>query len=310
MRSSPSLPPLHALRAFEAVGRLGSFRRAGEELLITQSAVSHHIKKLEEELGARLFLRKSKSIELTNEGAAFLAQVRKGFDLIGEGASTIRRRGREAPLRVSLLPSFAANWLAPRLGDFRAKHPDIELALDPSLALANLDRGDADLAIRYGAGDWADAQADLLFAEQLTPVVSPALMAAGPPIRSPEDILRHPLLTILRPTDWSVWAAHVGLDLAGARMIQLTDYNIAVQAAADGQGVAMGRLHLLKARLRDGALVSPCAEVVSSPKVGHWLLSPRNRPPTPAATAFCGWLRASVAAAIAEPVPANMWTRF
>src|SRR5689334_6587002 len=146
VRSSSALPPLLSLRAFAAVARLLSFRRAGEELLITQSAVSHHIRELEQNLGVKLFIRKARGVDLTPEGLEYFEFVRQAFDLIADGTSHLRRRAMKSRVRVSLLPSFAANWLVPRLRRFNESHPDIELVLDPTLRLTDFADGETDLA--------------------------------------------------------------------------------------------------------------------------------------------------------------------
>ena len=289
MRASPALPPLHALRAFEAVGRLLSFRRAGEELLITQSAVSHHIRQLEEALGLRLFERKARSIALTTAGERYLEVVSRAFGVLAEGTADLSALRARQSLRVSLLPSFAANWLVPRLGRFRDAHPSVDVELDPTLRLVDLTAGEADIAIRYGDGRWPDARAELLIAERLTPVLSPAL-AQEHRLQDPAELLAMPLLLTKRPFDWDIWAAKAGVDLTAARTIQLTDYNIVLQAAIDGEGVALGRTVLIEDRLRAGLLVAPCPHVVISPRAGHWLLTPERRRPSPAVQAFVHWI--------------------
>jgi LysR family glycine cleavage system transcriptional activator len=291
MRSSPTLPPLHALRAFEAVGRLLSFRRAGEELLITQSAVSHHIRQLEDALGVRLFERKARSIALTPAGERYLEVVSRAFAGIAEGAAELAGARARQSLRVSLLPSFAANWLVPRLSRFRGAQPAIDVELDPTLRLVDLAAGEADLAIRYGDGRWPNVRAELLIAERLTPVVSPRL-ARERRLHEPADLLALPLLLTKRPFDWEVWASGSGLDMGAARTIQLTDYNIVLQAAIDGEGVALGRTVLIEDRLRAGLLVAPCPRIVTSPLAGHWILTPERRRLSPAVQAFVQWMRA------------------
>jgi LysR family glycine cleavage system transcriptional activator len=296
MRSSSALPPLQSLRAFATVARLLSFRRAGEELLITQSAVSHHIRALEQDLGVALFVRKARGVELTQEGGQYFAFVRQAFDLIASGTNDLRRRATKSRVRVSLLPSFAANWLVPRLRRFSAAHPDIELVLDPTLRLTNLAAGEADLAIRYGAGRWHDVESRLLMTETLTPVASPALLREGPRLSKPRDVLGHTLLLALKPFEWEIWAEANGVDLRAARMIQLADYNIVLQAALDGQGIAIGRLSLAADRLRSGALIQPFDKVVTSRRAGYWLVTPRHSRPTDASAAFMAWIAGEAAA--------------
>jgi LysR family glycine cleavage system transcriptional activator len=294
MRSSPILPPLHALRAFEAVGRLLSFRRAGEELLITQSAVSHHIQTLELTLGVPLFDRKGRSVALTAAGERYLDNVSRAFALVAEGTREIGSHAARQILRVSLLPSFAANWLVSRLDGFRDAHPQVELVLDPTLNWANLSGGEADIAIRYGIGEWPGLRCELLAAERLMPVLSPDL-AARRPLTKPADILGHTLLVSHRPTEWEAWVRHAGLDIAAARRLQLTDYNIVLQAALASQGVAMGRSLLVADHLRRGALVTPLPEVATSPGLGYWAVLPGRSKANPAATRFVDWLRREIA---------------
>jgi LysR family glycine cleavage system transcriptional activator len=294
------LPPLQALRAFEAVARLASFRRAGEELLITQSAVSHQIRELEQNLGTKLFIRKARGIELTPQGERYFDSVLRAFELIRSGTIDLRRHAKTDQVRVSLLPSFAANWLVPRLARFAEAHPEIDLVLDPTLRLADLSGDEADLAIRYGDGSWEGSENRLLMTERLTPVLSPQLLERGPRLAEPQDILNHTLLLPARPYDWEVWADANGIDLHGARTIKLSDYNVVLQAALDGQGIAIGRLLLIADRIRNGALVQPY-NVVSSPRAGHWLVSPKRLQPTAATTAFGQWLVSEAAIAAAGP---------
>lgn len=296
MRDSRSLPPLPALRAFEAVGRLLSFRRAGEELLITQSAVSHHIRNLETHLGVRLFERTPKGVSLTPAGTRYLDATARAFGVIAEETAALRADAAPPRVRASVLPSFAANWLVSRLPDFHARHPEIALDLQPTLDLADLPARAADLGVRYGSGHWPGVDARLLMADRLTPVASPALLRDGPPIREFADLVSHTLLLAKRPTDWEVWSADAGFDMSAARTVQLTDYNIIIQAAIDGRGIAIGRLSLLREHLRAGRLVTVFDRIVRSPTMGHWLVTARDRPLSAPAGAFADWLTDAMAA--------------
>lgn len=296
MRSSPALPPLHALRAFEAVGRLLSFRRAGEELLITQSAVSHHIRTLEEALGTLLFERKGRSIALTAAGARYLDCISQAFALVADGTREVRSHATRQLLTVSLLPSFAANWLVSRLADFHAAYPQIELILDPTLNQANLAAGEADIAIRYGVGEWPGLRCELLATERLMPVMSPVL-AARQPLAEPDDILAHTLLISHRPTEWEAWSRYAAIDLTSARRLQLTDYNIVLQAALSGQGVAMGRSLLIAEHISRGTLVAPLPGFATAPGLGYWAVLPSGDTDKPTATMFVNWLRREIAEA-------------
>jgi len=290
MRTSPLLPPLPALRAFETVGRRMSFRRASEELLITQSAVSHHIATLERELGVKLFTRGARSIAFTPAGERYFVAVRDAFAVIASGTAEVRTHASRIRVSMSVLPSLAANWLVPRLSRFTERHPEIDLALDPTLRLADIDAGEADLAIRYGDGRWAGVESRLMMSERLTPLASPALLRTGAAVHEPKDLLNHTLLLVSRPYEWEIWASANSLDLNRARTIQLSDYNVALQAALDGQGIVLGRLLLVGDRLRTGALVQPFASVVTSSRAGHWLVTPKRRRPSPATSLVMDWL--------------------
>ncbi|MBI3503743.1 MAG: LysR family transcriptional regulator [Proteobacteria bacterium] len=310
MRPSADMPPLHALRAFEAAGRLLSFRRAAEELSISQSAVSHHVANVERFLGTRLFVRKARSVELAPAAGRFLAQVQKGFAALAAATAGIRRMQTRERLKVSLLPSFAANFLVRRLPDFIAKEPLVDIALDPTLDLADVAASAADLAIRYGDGAYPDVAKRLLATERLFVVASPALLAAKRRIVEPEDVRRFPLLTGLRLADWTAWSAAKDIDLGDGDFRQLTDYNIVLQAAQDGQGLAIGRQLLVDAHLRSGRLVKVFPDAVESPRVGYWLVTARHRRYSKAMTAFADWLKSEMAACGADdPVKAGLRAR-
>ena len=300
MRSSSTLPPLQSLRAFEAVARLLSFRRAGEELLITQSAVSHHIRILEEHLGARLFIRKPRGIALTADGERYFRSVSEAFAIIATGTRNLRGRPARSRVRVSLLPSFAANWLVPRLARFAGSHPEVDLMLDPTTHLADLNAGEADLAIRFGDGRWDGVESSLLMEDRVTPVASAALLSRGPPLVQPQDVTAYPLLMVLKPYEWEVWAEANHVDLLGAQTIQLTDYNIALQAALDGQGIAIARLLLIGDRLRSGALMQPFPGAVASPRLGHWLVRRRGGRESAGVRAFTEWITREASSHVVE----------
>lgn len=283
------LPSLNALRAFEAAGRHLSFTRAAEELHITQGAVSRHIRGLELELGLPMFVRKTRSLDLTAAGAAYLATVRHAFDLLVEGTRALGTRDGRSKLTVSLLASFAVNWLVPRLGRFAERHPEIDLTLDPTVRQVDLSSEEVDLAIRYGAGGWTGVDRVSLMAEELFPVCSPGFLAAHP-IEEPSILLALPLLHSSDRVDWQAWMERVGLDLAAApRQTRLYDYNIVLQAAVEGQGVAMGRHMLIADRLAAGTLVRPLSESVGDRLGYHVLTSPARRG-DPAIAAFRDWL--------------------
>ncbi len=297
MRSSRSLPSLPALRALVAVARLGSFRRAGEELLITQSAVSHHIRVLETALGLRLFDRHPRSISLTPAGARYVERVAAAFAMIEDATAEVLAGHDRQRLVLSLLPSFAATWLLPRLQRFRSDHPAIDLVLDPTLRLVDLAAGEADLAIRYGDGNWQGCVAERLMDEQLAPVASPSLAQCLR--QDPADLINHVWLETQSNSDWRLWSEAAGMDGARAQHLALADYNIVLQAAMDGQGIAMGRLRQIASRLESGVLVLASDLVVTSPAVGHWLLKPARRALSPAGEQLADWLRQEAARELA-----------
>jgi LysR family glycine cleavage system transcriptional activator len=290
MRIPDNLPPLAALRVFEAVGRLRSFRKASEELCISQSAVSYHIKNLEEEVGVKLFNRHARGIAFTTNGESYWSAVRDAFGVIEKATAGIRPPSGVQIVKLSVLPSFATGWLVQRLQRFSAACPHVRVSIDPRLELADLDNGAADVAIRYGLGDWPEAECVQLLPERLIPVCSPALLEAGPPIRTPQDVLAHTLLFVSRPYEWELWAQASGVDLSKARSLQLTEYNIVLQAALDGLGLAMGRQLLVEDRLRAQTLSSPLPQQVCPPTLGYWICHSR-RGLTPQAQTFVDWLR-------------------
>ncbi|WP_114947409.1 LysR substrate-binding domain-containing protein [Microvirga calopogonii] len=289
MSTRRHLPVLSSLRAVEAAGRHLSFSRAADELLITQSAVSHHVRKVEEELGVSLFIRQARSIALTPDGAKFLLYLSEALDLMAKGADEIRRSGRRT-LRVSLLASFATHWLIPRLARFTESHPDIDLILEPSTRTVDFASEQIDLAIRYGRGGWSGTQAQKFLAESISPVCSPSFPNQGEIPADPRELSKHPLLLSFSnaPFEWEVWSERAGVDLTSARSLMLHDYNIVIQAALDGQGIAMGRHNLIADHLRRGALIEFCKDFRVSEEIGYWIVMPEH--PKHQAKIFARWL--------------------
>ncbi|WP_192559968.1 LysR substrate-binding domain-containing protein [Pseudomonas allokribbensis] len=276
------LPPLMALRAFEAVARHLSFIKAADELSVTQSAISHQVHKLEEFLDQPLFVRRTRAIDLTPAGEQYYRQIEPALAAIASATHDLRGE-RPATLRIGLLASFATLWLAPCLADFNTKYPNIHVELLPAVQLADVDGGEVDLAIRYGKGGWPKVQARRFMTETLTPVCSPAFKARG--------VQNGPLLMAKshQPFEWIDWQQHSGIDLAQVPSVMLHDYNIVVEAAVAGQGIAMGRQCLIDRRLKEGALVPAFDTPPMSGEIGYWLVTP-ERPPSPAAQAFSQWL--------------------
>lgn len=262
---------------------------------MTQSAVSHHVKKLEDNLGRLLFERRTRSVALTDVGGAYYEKVHAAFELLRQGTNEIRApRAAAGTLTVGLLASFATRWLAPRLGAFYANYPNIDLHLRPDIALSDVSRGDVDVAIRYGQGSWSGLDAKKLMSERLTVVCAPGLIASSGAAKKPADLLRFPILTshASRPFEWAAWAGRFGLDMREARTVHLHDYNIVIEAALAGQGVAMGRHRLIAPQLSNGTLIRALPEAtLDTPEIGWWLVTARP-PRSEAASAFCDWLAA------------------
>ncbi|MBB1623690.1 transcriptional regulator GcvA [Achromobacter sp. UMC71] len=298
MRSHRSLPALVSLRAFEAAARRLSFSLAGEELFVTQSAISHHIQRLESELGVALFERRTRAVALTPAGQAYYERVHAAFELLRQGTEALRApAAARQVLKVGLLASFATRWLAPRLPDFAATHPDIDLQLLPDIGLADVAGGEVDVAIRYGRGTWPGVRARRLMTERLSVVCAPALIAGKRRPRTAQDLLRYPLLAshTQHPFEWDTWARRHALDLSHAQTVHLHDYNIVVEAALAGQGLAMGRHRMIAAQLASGALVEALpGTTLDDARIGWWFVSPRGKA-NEAAQAFQAWLAQAAA---------------
>lgn len=249
------LPNLSALRAFEAAARLRSFKRAAEELSVTATAISHRIRVLEDDLERPLFVRKVRAVELTADGQILRAATSSGFQSIAMAIEEIRRP-RRASVTLSATPAFATKWLVPRLAAFQETHPDIDLHIHASNAPADLNAGTADLAIRYGHGQYPDVSVRLLREDRFAPVACPALLKA-----SRQDASQWPLIHFdwhrPPPVDlsWSAWARKAGrnpADLSGG--IRYSEESHAIQAAVAGQGMALLSLLLVEEELRTGLL--------------------------------------------------------
>lgn len=288
------LPPLSSLRAFEAAARLESFTRAAEEIGLTPGAVSHQIKSLEAYLGAALFIRHGRRrVSLTREGAGFAEQVSAALSGLAAAAEAMRR-GTQERLTISVLPSFAARWLMPRIGSFVDQCPGLDLTVRSTTAHADFVRDGVDLAIRFGPGVWPRAQAELLMHDQLFSVCSPALLGDGPAPASPQELAD---LTWLEsdPEGWERWFAAAGAALPpGKRRIDVGDASLALQAAIDGGGVAMTRRSLAERELAAGRLARLCPQITARSQFSYYLVWPTGAALDRPAQAFRDWLRAQI----------------
>ncbi len=290
------LPPLNALRAFEAAARHLSFTKAAEELNVTQAAVSHQVKALEQHLGLKLFRRLNRALLLTEQGQMCLATAREAFDRIAEIAERLRASDARGTLTVSLLPSFAAKWLVPRLGRFRLAHPDIDVRVAPDERLVDFARDDVDVGIRYGEGRYPGLNTIRLLEEEVFPVCSPALGADGHPLRNPSDLAHQTLLHDEGHDGWRTWLLAADLpEIDPTRGPIFTDSSNLVQAAVEGQGVALARGALAAADLAAERLIRPFA--LSLPAAyAYYIVCPKATAETPKVKAFTTWLLAEAQA--------------
>jgi len=291
------LPSLNGLRAFEAAARHLSFTRAASELNVTQTAISHQIRRLEAQLGLRLFLRRNRALALTPEAQAYLPAVREAFEDLREATDRLRRRERQSVLTVSTMASLAAKWLLPRVAAFQEANPGIEVRLTASTHLVDFRREEIDMAVRYGHGVWPGLRAVFLMSEDIFPVCSPSLLKGKRGLRRPEDLAHHTLLhnTGLRE-DWQVWLTAAGLPaaLGQKRGLVFSESFMAIQAAIDGLGVALARTPFVETDLRDGRLVAPF-DLALPDKAGFYVVAPEETADTPKIRLFREWLVASVA---------------
>ncbi len=249
------LPPLNALRAFEAAARHDSFTGAATELRVSHAAISRHVRALEARIGVTLFRKARRGVELTDAGATFLRTVTRAFDDIAAATETLAR-ARHIQISVSVEPAFASKWLVARLGGFRNRHPEYEVYLDASPHLVDLGRDEADLAVRYGRGDWPGLQLDLLARLKIFPVASPTLIATRRPPLPPAELLRLPLLHDDDGRLWQHWFAAVGSPGADVtRGARLWGPSLSIEAAVAGQGVALGDALIIGEDLALGRLI-------------------------------------------------------
>lgn len=289
------MPTLNALKAFEAAARHESFTRAAEELCVTQGAVSHQVKALEAELGVKLFNRERQRLIITEAGSTYLIVVRDAFDRIAAGTERLLQRQRGGVLTVSTSPNFAAKWLIHRLGRFAEAHPEIDLRVSASLHHVDFAREDIDLAIRHGDGTAPGLHVTRLCAERLFPVCSPKLLNGRDPLRGPSDLHRLNLLHVNNRQDWNQWLDYAGVkNVSLSRGPVLNQASMAIDAAVDGQGVALARTALAAWDLIGGRLVR-LFDVAMPVSYAYWIVCPTAAAKLPKIVAFTEWLLAEAA---------------
>jgi LysR family glycine cleavage system transcriptional activator len=291
------LPPLSALRAFEAAARHMSFSKAADELHVTPAAISHQIHALEEDLGVRLFHRMNRAIELTASARVLLPGLSDAFAGIQSAVRRLRAHNDTGTLTVTASPSIAAKWLVLRLHRFQEHHPEVDVRISATDEVVDLTRGDFDIAIRYGCGKYPGLEVELLFTNEVFPACSPQLLLAGPPLRTPEDLSRHILIhdqaverDPLVPT-WPMW-----LKAAGVKNVPVTagltfnSMTLAHDAAIAGQGVVLAYSNIAAADLAAGRLVRLFSLALPD-QFSYYIVTAPGALERPKVRAFRNWLR-------------------
>src|SRR5262245_12682929 len=280
-----SLPQVAFFQGFEAAARTLSFTKAAEELFITQSAVSRQIKALEDHLGVMLFERRPRSLVLTEHGQALYAVAADALDRLQAGVDRLRTEGRARQLSITTTTGFASLWLIPRLRRFTSLHPDIDVRISATVEMLNLERSLVDLAIRYCPPDAVPEGATRLFGEGVLPVCARSLLRdRSRPLKRPHDLRHHTLLHFDYPgamrsfMDWGTWLTALGIsDLKSAGALHFSQYEQMIQAAVDGQGVALGRQPLVNDLIASGVLAAPFKNPVVGSRAYFLIEAPMAR---------------------------------
>lgn len=297
---------LNALRAFEAAGRLSSISRAAEELRVSHSTVSHHVKGLEQALGVQLFERRDRSVVLTPRGAALLPVLSESFEAIATALDAVKPVANAKALRVTVTPSFANRWLVPNMLSFRAEYSDIDVRLTSSLALTDLRREKIDIGIRSGQGDWPGVDAELLMPIRMTPLCSPALLAEHGPLENHQSLNKMTLLHAEvveggeTESEWRAWLQAAGagnVDCSGG--LSLYDPGLVLQAAVDGLGIAMGYIELAERDIKSGRLVAPFEMQIDHPW-SYYIVTPAGKTDSHSVSVFRKWLQKEAAKYLTE----------
>ncbi len=284
-------PSMRALRAFEAASRLGGFTAAAKALNITQSAVSHSVKELEQRLDAALFARRGRRVELTEAGKRYAPFVREALSRLKAGDLAVIDPGRRARiLTVSVSPSFAAKWLASKIGDFAESHPDLDLRISAAARHVDFAEDEIDLAVRHGDGDWPGLDCTKLCDERLIPVCSPIFKGLEN-IQNAEDLALQPLIHCRDADAWRSWFLAVGVapSASMSRGLVVNEMSLAIDAAASGRGVALARSALATRDLLDGRLLTPVTQWAPA-SFAYWIVHPKGARQAAKIKRFKSWL--------------------
>ena len=297
------LPPLNALVVFEAAARHLSFTRASEELHVTQAAVSHQIKSIEDHLGVTLFHRlgRGQGLTLTEAGRNYLPGISSALEQIRKSTDSIAKARGQRILNITTFDSFGSMWLLPRLGRFMRQHEDTDVRITAAnLEVDALARGLAEIEIRYGTGHWAEFEVVPFLTETIFPVCSPELLKGAHPLQEPDDIRQHTLLHDVMATGWRDWLGAAGVTGVDAdRGPGFNHSNLVIQAAQMGEGIALGRGALVIDALQKGTLVRPFALALPSSHA-YFVVTVKTEKIDPVVGAFREWLLAEGAATQAE----------
>ncbi|HEY1753531.1 MAG TPA: transcriptional regulator GcvA [Caulobacteraceae bacterium] len=301
METRRRLPPLNALRAFEAAARHLNFSRAADELSVTPGAVSQQIQNLEDYVGVALFKRTPKGLLLTDAAQTALPALREAFDRLAEAASLLTAAVDGRRLTLTAPPSFAAKWLVPRLKRFEEAYPQIDVWLSADMDIVDFATGEVDLAVRYGSGRYPALELQRLMSETVVPVASPALLAENP-LGGPADLAHHTLLHDGSPSadescpDWSMWLAARGVKgVDGARGPRFNQSSLVIEAAMGGRGVALAKRTLAQDDLDAGRLVAPL-QIATAVDFAYYLVHPKAKGRLPQVKAFVAWISAEASA--------------
>lgn len=284
------LPSLNAMRAFEAAARHLSFTRAAEELHVTQAAVSHQIKSLEEDLGMPVFRRLNRALILTNAGKSLFPAISEAMDIMTSAVDRLHQQDQSGELTVTTMDSFAATWLVPKLGRFRKANPDIDVRISTSDDSVDFARVNVDLAIRYGAGNWSGLYVERLMTEEVFPVCAPSLLQSGPALTCPADLKHHTLLHDDLREDWRMWLMANGQDsIDASKGPGYQHSNLVILAAEQGDGVALARSVLVQDAITAGRLVKPF-DITIRGEYAYYVVCPEANLKRPKVKAFRDWL--------------------
>jgi LysR family transcriptional regulator, glycine cleavage system transcriptional activator len=290
-------PGLRSLRAFDAAARHLSFTRAADDMGVTPAAISNQIKEMEDQLGFELFIRTSRSMRLTKEGEILRIAATESLETLAKALHRIKRLENRNQIRVSSTPSVAAKWLVPRLDGFLSAFPSADVRIDVSNTLVDFERDDVDVAIRFGAGKYPGLRTDPLFQDSLSPVCSPSLITKDKPLEVPRDLLRHTLIHLDWQAsgspwpNWRMWMQAAGIkEFDDKRGLHFGQTSLTIQAAIDGQGVALGDSNLVADDLAAGRLVKPFELSLKAPdSFSYFVITRLNTDEAPLVNAFRDW---------------------